>query len=93
MAGKRLDALVDLCESEQCRRQNLLGYFGEAAQPCGNCDICLAPPRWWRALSRFGRSRRAGISGLRLTFESRMGFPADPTYASLAHANRNFHQS
>ena len=30
-----------LCESPRCRRQNLLAYFGEAAQPCGNCDICL----------------------------------------------------
>jgi ATP-dependent DNA helicase RecQ len=38
---KRLDALVTLCESPRCRRQNLLAYFSEAAQPCGNCDICL----------------------------------------------------
>jgi ATP-dependent DNA helicase RecQ len=38
---RRLDALVALCESARCRRQNLLAYFGEAAQPCGNCDICL----------------------------------------------------
>jgi ATP-dependent DNA helicase RecQ len=48
----RLDALVTLCESTLCRRQNLLAYFGEAAPPCGNCDICLEPPRWWRALWR-----------------------------------------
>ena len=32
-------------------------------------------------------------SGLRLTFESRRGFPADSMHASLAHANRNFHHS
>src|SRR5580692_154528 len=38
---KRLDALVGLCESARCRRQNLLAYFGESAPPCGNCDICL----------------------------------------------------
>jgi ATP-dependent DNA helicase RecQ len=38
---KRLNALVGLCESARCRRQVLLDYFGEAAQPCGNCDICL----------------------------------------------------
>jgi ATP-dependent DNA helicase RecQ len=37
---KRLDALVALCESARCRRQNLLAYFGETAPPCGNCDIC-----------------------------------------------------
>jgi ATP-dependent DNA helicase RecQ len=44
---QRLDALVTLCESVSCRRQSLLAYFGEAAPPCGNCDICLKPP-WWR---------------------------------------------
>jgi len=36
----RLNALVSLCESPRCRRQTLLGYFGEAAGPCGNCDVC-----------------------------------------------------
>src|SRR5215469_16033632 len=36
----RLNALVSLCESPTCRRQTLLGYFGEDAEPCGNCDIC-----------------------------------------------------
>ncbi len=46
---RRLDALVELCESERCRRQSLLAYFGEAAPPCGNCDICLRARPWWRA--------------------------------------------
>jgi ATP-dependent DNA helicase RecQ len=37
----RLNALVALCESPRCRRQALLGYFGETlAAPCGNCDMC-----------------------------------------------------
>src|SRR5215468_1888688 len=36
----RLNALVSLCESPRCRRQTLLGYFGEAAAACGNCDVC-----------------------------------------------------
>jgi ATP-dependent DNA helicase RecQ len=50
----RLEALVTLCESERCRRQNLLAYFGEPAPPCGNCDICL-PDRWWKSLWRRSR--------------------------------------
>ena len=25
----------------------LLSYFGEASQPCGNCDNCLNPPAVW----------------------------------------------
>ena len=37
---RRLNALVSLCESPRCRRQTLLAYFGEAAEPCGNCDFC-----------------------------------------------------
>jgi ATP-dependent DNA helicase RecQ len=40
---KRLDALVSFCETPDCRRQSLLGYFGEFSEPCGNCDVCLDP--------------------------------------------------
>ncbi|HEY1140982.1 MAG TPA: RecQ family ATP-dependent DNA helicase, partial [Lysobacter sp.] len=45
---RKLDALLGYCESTQCRRQALLGWFGEAhAGACGNCDNCLEPPRSW----------------------------------------------
>jgi ATP-dependent DNA helicase RecQ len=37
---RKLNALIALCESPRCRRQTLLAAFGEAAKPCGNCDIC-----------------------------------------------------
>ncbi|MEN8197175.1 MAG: RecQ family ATP-dependent DNA helicase, partial [Pseudomonadota bacterium] len=40
---KRLDALIGYCESPACRRRVLLAYFGEAIEPCGNCDVCLDP--------------------------------------------------
>ena len=39
----RLNALLGLAEATQCRRQVLLGYFGETAEPCGNCDLCDRP--------------------------------------------------
>jgi ATP-dependent DNA helicase RecQ len=42
-----LDAMLALCETVQCRRVNLLSYFGQPSQPCGNCDTCLAPPESW----------------------------------------------
>ncbi len=42
-----LDAMLALCETVECRRVQLLNYFGEAAAPCGNCDTCLAPPQSW----------------------------------------------
>ena len=42
-----LDAMLALCETVDCRRVQLLGYFGERSAPCGNCDTCLAPPEAW----------------------------------------------
>jgi ATP-dependent DNA helicase RecQ len=39
----RLNALLGLAEAMACRRQVLLGYFGEEAQPCGTCDLCDRP--------------------------------------------------
>ncbi len=39
----RLDALVGLAEAPRCRRVTLLAYFGEAAAPCGACDLCRNP--------------------------------------------------
>ncbi len=42
--ASKLDAMLGLCEAAECRRVRLLGYFGEAAEPCGNCDNCLDPP-------------------------------------------------
>jgi ATP-dependent DNA helicase RecQ len=36
-----------LCETTECRRVRLLDYFGEASQPCRNCDNCLTPPEEW----------------------------------------------
>lgn len=39
----RLNALLGLAEAMKCRRQVLLGYFGETAAPCGNCDLCDRP--------------------------------------------------
>ncbi|MBX3079669.1 MAG: DNA helicase RecQ [Cryobacterium sp.] len=42
-----LDAMLALCETVQCRRMQLLAYFGEKSTACGNCDTCLNPPESW----------------------------------------------
>jgi len=42
-----LDAMLALCETIQCRRVQLLNYFGQQSDPCGNCDTCLVPPETW----------------------------------------------
>ena len=48
---QKLNALLGFCETASCRRQVLLGYFGEREHPpCGNCDSCLEPPRSWDGL-------------------------------------------
>ncbi len=44
LAGSKLDAMLALAEAADCRRVRLLAYFGEAAEPCGNCDNCMQPP-------------------------------------------------
>ena len=40
----KFGALVGYCETAQCRRQVLVGYFGDTLEgACGNCDTCLVP--------------------------------------------------
>lgn len=48
-AASHLDSMLALCETVQCRRAQLLTYFGQepTAPACGNCDTCLAPPETW----------------------------------------------
>ena len=43
----RLDAMLGLCETVDCRRVQLLRYFGQDSAACGNCDTCLVPPETW----------------------------------------------
>lgn len=42
-----LNAMLALCETVECRRVQVLSYFGQRSEPCGNCDTCLAPPETW----------------------------------------------
>ncbi|MGP4000720.1 DNA helicase RecQ [Streptomyces sp. 8N706] len=45
--GAHVDAMLALCETVDCRRVQLLAYFGEKSTACGNCDTCLSPPASW----------------------------------------------
>ncbi|WP_304638817.1 DNA helicase RecQ [Pseudomonas sp.] len=69
----KLDAMLALCELTTCRRQALLGYFGdELPEPCGHCDNCVDPAPTWdgseaarMALSTVYRSgQRYGVGHL-----------------------------
>jgi ATP-dependent DNA helicase RecQ len=42
--GAKLDAMLGLCETLNCRRVHILDYFGQQSAACGNCDTCLSPP-------------------------------------------------
>ncbi|MFF7450580.1 MULTISPECIES: DNA helicase RecQ [unclassified Streptomyces] len=48
-AAAHLDSMLALCETAECRRGQLLNYFGQDPDPagCGNCDTCLTPPETW----------------------------------------------
>jgi ATP-dependent DNA helicase RecQ len=66
--GTHLDAMLALCETVECRRAQLLAYFGQHGTECGNCDTCLSPPESWdgtiaaqkllSAVFRLNRERR-----------------------------------
>jgi ATP-dependent DNA helicase RecQ len=48
--GRKLEALLGFCESVECRRKGLLGYFGEGYPgDCGCCDNCSQPVDSWDA--------------------------------------------
>jgi ATP-dependent DNA helicase RecQ len=48
IARTQLDQMLHYAEIATCRRQFLLGYFGEQFQAgCGACDNCLAPRETW----------------------------------------------
>ncbi len=44
-AQEKLNRMISFCESYQCRRKFVLGYFGESFDQnnCGHCDRCLQP--------------------------------------------------
>ncbi|MFE9767804.1 DNA helicase RecQ [Streptomyces sp. NPDC005808] len=48
-AAAHLESMLALCETAQCRRSQLLAYFGQDPHTpaCGNCDTCLTPPETW----------------------------------------------
>ncbi|HET8731670.1 MAG TPA: DNA helicase RecQ [Moraxellaceae bacterium] len=47
---RKVDTMLGLCETVDCRRQLLLAHFGETlASACGHCDNCIEPVPTWDA--------------------------------------------
>ena len=44
-AYRKLDQMVEYCETATCRRAHLLAYFGEdyPQEKCDGCDVCFSP--------------------------------------------------
>lgn len=101
----RLNSLLGLAEALKCRRQVLLGYFGEElAEPCGNCDCCTTPPDVFdgttavrKALSamlrtdeRFGAGHLVDIlTGNQTPKVTQRGHQRLPTFAAGKEYSRN----
>ncbi len=82
MRGK-LDALLHLAESPQCRRGMLLRYFDEelpldsdGKYVCGNCDNCINPPKIWDGTDA---ARKLLSTVYRIQQHSKIGFGASHT--------------
>ncbi|QSS97011.1 DNA helicase RecQ [Psychroflexus sp. ALD_RP9] len=44
----KLERIKQFAEAKSCRRKILLAYFGEhLSEDCGQCDVCLNPPRFF----------------------------------------------
>jgi ATP-dependent DNA helicase RecQ len=47
---RRLNSLLGLCETVECRRKVMLNYFGDDyPKKCANCDTCIKPVATWDA--------------------------------------------
>jgi ATP-dependent DNA helicase RecQ len=45
---RKMEAMLGYCETTRCRRQVLLGYFGEEhGGQCANCDTCQGKVETW----------------------------------------------
>ncbi|HEY1789563.1 MAG TPA: DNA helicase RecQ, partial [Verrucomicrobiae bacterium] len=49
IARAQLEQMIHYAEIATCRRESLLGYFGEQFEqtPCAACDNCMAPRATW----------------------------------------------
>ncbi|WP_028107905.1 DNA helicase RecQ [Ferrimonas futtsuensis] len=80
----KLNAMAAFAEAQTCRRQVLLNYFDEPAhQACGNCDICLDPPKRYDATEE---ARKALSCIYRVNQRFGMGHVIEVLRGSKGHA-------
>lgn len=66
---ERIDAIAAYARnSEVCRTQQLVAYFGEQdAAPCGVCDVCVKKQKGGMKLKEFGELTKAVLGALQET--------------------------
>ncbi len=40
IAIQKSEAMIQFCQKNECRSQQVLTYFGQTSEPCGTCDVC-----------------------------------------------------
>ena len=40
IAIQKADGMIQFCQKNECRTQQVIAYFGQASDPCGTCDVC-----------------------------------------------------
>ena len=69
---RQLNTMLALCECATCRRTQLLAYFGQNMDDCGNCDVCLNPPKLWDG-TQAAQKFLSAVYWLHRKYEQRFG--------------------
>lgn len=85
---QKLNSLLGLCETPNCRRQVLLKYFGDSSTPCGNCDNCQNPPESFEGTIA---AQKALSCVLRTEQRFGVGYLIDVLVGSDDQRIKNFH--
>jgi ATP-dependent DNA helicase RecQ len=40
IAIQKADGMIQFCQKNECRTQQVIAYFGQTSDPCGTCDVC-----------------------------------------------------
>jgi ATP-dependent DNA helicase RecQ len=40
IAIQKAEAMIQFCQKNECRTQQVIAYFGQTSEPCGTCDVC-----------------------------------------------------
>jgi ATP-dependent DNA helicase RecQ len=87
---KKLDQMINLCETRNCRRKTILNYFDEAHDGnCGSCDVCLENNTYFDGTVI---AQKALSAIIRLKESYGTGFVVDFLRGSKSEKIKSFHR-